>query len=78
MNYQNSFWYWDIDYEVQNYKLYFQDNISKFRYIKNSGVSGGDAKLSYKDTKSLIDNYPYDYLEFEVLFIMSFSQYFLI
>jgi malonyl-CoA O-methyltransferase len=39
------------------------------RYIKQSGVSGGKRQLSYKDIKNLLDNYPLDYLEFEVLFI---------
>jgi malonyl-CoA O-methyltransferase len=61
--------YFDIQYEVENYKLYFPDNISKFRYMKRSGVSGGKRQLRYKETKELIENYPLDYLEFEVLYI---------
>jgi malonyl-CoA O-methyltransferase len=40
-----------------------------FRYIKQSGVSGGERKLSYTQTKQLMENYPLKYLEFEVLFI---------
>jgi len=60
-----------VEYEVKNYKLYFKDNLSKFRYIKKSGVSGGKRKLGYKETKNLIKNYPLDYLEFEVLYIKS-------
>ncbi len=51
------------------YKLDFIDNISKFRYIKNSGISGGNAILNYKKMKYLLENYPYSYLEFEVIFI---------
>ena len=61
--------YFDIEYEIKTYRLEFEDNISKFRYIKKSGVSGGERKLSLKKTKKLIENYPYDYLEFEVLFL---------
>ncbi len=61
--------YFDITYEVENYQLEFKDNLSKFRYIKESGVSGGSRQLSYHDTKKLITNYPLSYLEFEVLFV---------
>jgi malonyl-CoA O-methyltransferase len=60
---------YEFKYEIKDYKLDFKDNISKFRYIKNSGVSGGKKQLSYKNTKKLIKNYPLDYLEFEVLFV---------
>lgn len=61
--------YFDFTREVVHYKLEFEDNLSKFRYIKNSGVSGGERKLSFKDTKKLIANYPHEYLEFEVMFV---------
>ncbi|MCH9813972.1 MAG: methyltransferase domain-containing protein [Epsilonproteobacteria bacterium] len=61
--------YFEYQHEVVHYKLDFEDNLSKFRYIKNSGVSGGERKLSYKDTKKLINKYPHDYLEFEVMFV---------
>ena len=61
--------YFDIYHDRVEYKLEFKDNLSKFRYIKNSGVSGGSRQLSYHDTKRLIANYPHSYLEFEVLFI---------
>jgi malonyl-CoA O-methyltransferase len=63
--------YFDIEYEIKEYKLEFEDNLSIFRYIKNSGVSGGKRQLSYKDTKKLIESYPLNYLEFEVLFVWS-------
>ena len=61
--------YFDIEYEVKKYRLDFEDNLSKFRYIKKSGVSGGERKLTITQTKKLIKNYPHDYLEFEVIFI---------
>ena len=53
--------------EISNYKLHFEDKLEMFRYIKQSGVSGGEKKLSFKEIKNLIDNYPLDYLEFEVI-----------
>lgn len=61
--------YFEFHHEVVNYKLDFEDNLSKFRYIKNSGVSGGVRKLNFKETKKLILDYPHKYLEFEVMFI---------
>ncbi len=61
--------YFDIEYEIKKYRLYFEDNLSKFRYIKKSGVSGGKRKLTVTQTKKLIKNYPHNYLEFEVLFM---------
>ena len=61
--------YFDIHQTRTFYKLDFKDNLSKFRYIKDSGVSGGNRQLSYHDTKKLIAAYPHEYLEFEVLFI---------
>ncbi len=61
--------FYQINYKKEFYKLYFDDNLSKFRYIKKSGVSGGKKRLGYKDVKNLIENYPLDYLEFEVLYI---------
>lgn len=53
---------------------FFEDNLSKFRYIKKSGVSGGKRRLSVAQTKALIQNYPLEYLEFEVLFVWGVSK----
>lgn len=61
--------HFDIYHDRKEYTLEFKDNLSKFRYIKDSGVSGGNRQLSYHDTKKLIAEYPHSYLEFEVLFI---------
>jgi malonyl-CoA O-methyltransferase len=60
--------------EIKTYRLFFEDNPSKFRYIKNSGVSGGEKRLSVAQTKALIYDYPHDYLEFEVLFVWGTSK----
>ena len=67
--------YFDIEHEVKKYRLNFEDNLSKFRYIKKSGVSGGKQKLTVSQTKKLIKNYPHNYLEFEVIFIYN-KKYF--
>jgi malonyl-CoA O-methyltransferase len=61
--------YYDATYELRSYKLHFKTKEEMFKYIKHSGVSGGKHQMNYKETKSLIMNYPYDYLEFEVLFV---------
>ena len=61
-------------HEIKTFRLFFDDNLSKFRYIKKSGVSGGQKHLSVAQTKALIQNYPHEYLEFEVLFIWGMSK----
>ncbi len=61
--------YYKGQYEIKKYKLYFSSVKEMFRYIKRSGVSGGEKQLSYKETKHLMNVYPLDYLEFEVLFV---------
>jgi malonyl-CoA O-methyltransferase len=66
--------YFDSDFEVVRYKLEFENNVEMFRYIKRSGVSASRKVLNYKQTKDLIKSYPLNYLEFEVVFITSFSK----
>jgi len=56
-------------FEIRTFRLFFEDNLSLFRYIKQSGVSGGQKRLSVAQTKHLIQNYPQRHLEFEVLFV---------
>ena len=62
--------YFDAKYETRKYKLSFNNTLEMFRYIKKSGVSGARNVLNHKSMKHLINNYPTDYLEFEVLFIV--------
>jgi len=50
------------------YRLHFDSTREIFRYIKLSGVSGGEARLSYRQIRRLMEEYPLDYLEFELLF----------
>lgn len=63
--------YFDLEISTQIYRLEFSTNRKMLEYIKRSGVSGGQARLSYKESKRLLCYYPYNYLEFEVLFAIS-------
>ena len=56
-------------FELVRYQLEFESVREMFRYIKKSGVSGSRRVLSYKATKKLMQEYPLNYLEFEVAFI---------
>jgi malonyl-CoA O-methyltransferase len=61
--------YYDASYELRQYKLHFDSVYEMFRYIKKSGISGGEKRLGYKEMKALMKHYPLDHLEFEVLFV---------
>ena len=63
--------YFDCNFEVVQYKLEFENTQEMFRYIKKSGVSGSRNVLTFKQTKKLMQQYPLNYLEFEVVFIYS-------
>jgi malonyl-CoA O-methyltransferase len=65
--------YYDAHFETVRYTLHFDSVYRMLRYIKESGISGGERRLSYTQTKQLLETYPYDYLEFEVLFVCSKS-----
>lgn len=68
--------YYDATFKTKVYRLDFSNVREMFKYIKKSGVSGGDKQLSYKETKYLMENYPLKYLEFEVLFMVGVSKNF--
>ncbi|MEA3354570.1 MAG: methyltransferase [Campylobacterota bacterium] len=69
-NIKNSFeQYYDCTFEVLKYSIKFDNKKELFDYIKNSGVSGTQNTLSFKEAKYLYKNYPLDHLEFEVIFI---------
>jgi len=61
--------YFNAKVEIVQYKLEFDSVREMFRYIKKSGVSGNRNLLGYKEMKKLMESYPLDYLEFEVVFI---------
>ena len=65
--------YFNAEYKVESYRLQFESVLDMFRYIKKSGVSGGMKQLSYKQVKRLMNDYPLNYLEFEVLFVEASS-----
>ncbi|MCW8820838.1 MAG: methyltransferase domain-containing protein [Sulfurovum sp.] len=65
--------YYQATFELKKYRLYFETVREMFTYIKRSGVSGGEKQLTYKQTKQLMETYPLDYLEFEVLFVKATS-----
>jgi malonyl-CoA O-methyltransferase len=60
--------HFDVQFETVRYKLNFDTPYQMLRYIKESGASGGRQRLGYKELKRVIENYPYKYLEFEVLY----------
>ncbi|MDO9055851.1 MAG: methyltransferase domain-containing protein [Sulfuricurvum sp.] len=59
----------DARFEVLHTTLEFDSVREMFRYIKRSGVSGGRRVLDFSQTKRLMETYPLNYLEFEVVFI---------
>lgn len=59
----------DAQFEVLHTTLDFDSVREMFRYIKRSGVSGGRRVLDFTQTKRLMETYPLEYLEFEVVFI---------
>lgn len=61
--------HFDADFEIVRYVLEFDTVREMFRYIKRSGVSGGRRILDFTQTKRLMETYPLNYLEFEVVFI---------
>lgn len=61
----------DAEFEIVEYKLEFESTRDMFKYIKRSGVSGARKILNYKESKELLNSYPLNYLEFEVVFIYS-------
>lgn len=61
--------YFDAQVQIVRYVLEFESVREMFRYIKRSGVSAGRRVLDFTQTKRLMQSYPLNYLEFEVVFI---------
>jgi malonyl-CoA O-methyltransferase len=57
-----------FEYYTKEYRVEFNSTKEMLRHIKNTGVSSSSNRLSYRETKKLIEEYPLSYLEFEVLF----------
>ncbi len=63
--------YLDVEIYTKEYKIEFKNRKEMFAYIKKSGISGGEKRLSHKESKRLLRDYPHNFLEFEVLFAVS-------
>ena len=61
--------YYSISYEIKKYQLNFKSVRLMLQYIKKSGVNGKGNRLRYSEVKRIMRDYPYNYLEFEVLFV---------
>ncbi len=61
--------YFNAEYKVLKYTLEFDSVRDMFRYMKKSGVGGARNILSYKQMKKLMNDYPLNYLEYEILII---------
>jgi malonyl-CoA O-methyltransferase len=66
--------HFNCEFETIMYKLEFTNKKELFNYIKNSGVSGGDNALDFKNAKKLYKEYSLNYLEFEVIFVKTISK----
>jgi len=55
------------DIEVLTYTRTFSSVREMFRYMKQSGVGAGRNVLGYKAMKQLMQSYPLDYLEYEIV-----------
>ncbi len=53
--------------ELCRYRLYFRSTRDMLRYIQRSGVGGGAPRLSISQMRRLLESYPLNYLEFELL-----------
>lgn len=61
--------YFNAEYRVLKYTLEFDSVRDMFRYMKKSGVGGARNILSFKQMKRLMNDYPFNYLEYEILMI---------
>ncbi len=57
------------DIEVLEYARTFSSVREMFRYMKQSGVGAGRNVLGYKAMKQLMQTYPLDYLEYEIVLL---------
>jgi malonyl-CoA O-methyltransferase len=61
--------HFDADIETRSYTRSFSSVREMFRYMKRSGVGAGRNLLGYKEMKHIMQAYPLDHLEYEVVFI---------
>ena len=61
--------YRNVKYEVKTYQIEFENNQDLLKYIKNTGISSGQKKLTTRDLREFLTKNNKKYLKFEVLFI---------
>lgn len=61
--------YFDAEYKTLTYELKFSSIREMFQYMKKSGVGGSRNILSISDMRKIMRDYPYDYLEYEIILL---------
>ena len=61
--------YFDAQIDILHYTLQFPDVRTMFRYMKQSGVGAGRNILGYKEMKRVMNTYPLDHLEYEIVLV---------
>jgi len=61
--------HFDADIETVRYTLAFSSVREMFRYMKKSGVGAGRNMLDYRQMRHLMQSYPLDHLEYEIVFL---------
>jgi malonyl-CoA O-methyltransferase len=59
--------------EILNYQLKFDNSLEMLRYIKKSGVSAGEKKLSVIEIRKIL-NSNLNYLEFEIILLFNYKS----
>jgi malonyl-CoA O-methyltransferase len=58
-------------FQTRSYRAEFADTKELFKYIRESGVGGGEKRLNFAETKRLIAEFPHKYLDYEALFAIA-------
>jgi malonyl-CoA O-methyltransferase len=61
--------HFDGEIEVVNHTLVFESVREMFRYMKRSGVGAGRNLLGYREMKKIMETYPLDHLEYEIVLL---------
>ena len=61
--------HFDGKIDILEYTLAFPSVREMFRYMKQSGVGAGRNVLGYAEMKRLMETYPLDYLEYEIVLL---------
>ena len=61
--------YFELEYKILTYELKFSSIREMFRYMKKSGVGGARNMLNISDMRKIMRDYPYDFLEYEIILL---------